>query len=290
MKTASPMLSSPLKWVGGKSKLRSRIIDLIPDGVECWGEVFAGAGWVTFGKPPHPVEYLNDKNGDLANLWRVLKWKPAELLEEVHKHLYCRETFLELRQERPDGSDEMARAVWLYLLIQMSFGADVSRTQSASFGFWNKSRGDLFLNKSLDQFAPAKERLRGVFVENLDFADVIRRYDQPRAFHFCDPPYLGTCGYAEGFTQDDHARLAETLNGIEGRFLVTVNDHPAIREMYAGKAILSCLEARGISRAPKAREAAPILLITNYEVEGASALADAAPPRRRPQVRFEFDG
>lgn len=264
MRPLQPTIDSPIKWVGGKSKSRAAIIDLLPADAECYVELFAGAAWVLFGKPVHPVEVINDANGDLVNLWRVLKWRPAELLERIHQHLYSREMFLELREERPDGKDEMARAVWLYLLIQMSFGADLSRIRSAAFGFRNKSPRDLFLNKSLEQFAPAFERLRGVFVEHADFAECVRRYDQPRSIFFADPPYLATSGYAEGFALADHERLAATLRGVAGRFLLTINDHPAVRDLYAGLHIVETTEARALARATEGRVAAPILIVANY--------------------------
>lgn len=259
-------LDSPLKWVGGKSRMRKQILALLPTDAEAYVEVFGGAGWVLFAKKPHPLEVLNDKNGDLVNLWRVLKWRNAELLESVHQHLYSRQMFMEMRDNKPTGPDEMERATWMYLMIQMAFGADLSRSQNAAFGFRNKSPRDLFLNKSLTQFAPAAERLRGVFVENLDFADLIRRYDQPRTIFFCDPPYLATCGYAEDFTRDDHARLADALRGIQGRFLLTVNDHPAIRDLYAGLNVRDTTEARAKARAQEGRKAAPTLIISNYDL------------------------
>jgi DNA adenine methylase len=259
-------IPSPIKWVGGKSRLRKTVNSYLPADAECYAEVFAGAGWVLFGKQPHPVEVLNDANGDLVNLWRVIKWRPAEMLEAVHQHLYSREMFYELRDSRPPDDDEMGRAVWLYLLIQMSFGADVSCTRSASFGYRNKSRGDLFLYKSLEQIQPAAERLRGVFVERLDCCDLIRRYDQKRTVFFCDPPYLDTCGYGVSFNREDHARLAASLKAIEGRFLLTVNDHPELREMYDGCYVREASESRAKSRATQGRKAAPILFISNYKL------------------------
>lgn len=260
------MLSSPIKWVGGKSKLRKKIIELLPADAECYAEVFAGAAWVLFGKEPHPVEVINDVNGDLVNLWRVLKWRPAELLEGVHQHLYSREMFAELRDTVPEAKDELARAVRTYLLVQMSFGGAMPGCTGGgfSFGFRNKSPRDLFLNKSLTQMEPAAERLRNVFVERCDCVDLIRRYDQPRTVFFCDPPYLQQAGYAEAFGLEDHQRLCKALRGIQGRFLLTVNDHPAIREMYAGLNICEAMEARALARASVGRQAAPILLISNY--------------------------
>lgn len=288
MQPSQPMLAPPIKRVGGKSRLRKQVIEYLPADAECYCEVFAGAGWVLFGKQPHPVEVLNDKDGDLVNLWRVLKWRNAELLEEVHKHLYSRDMFYELREQRPDGKDEIARAVWLYLLIQMSFGADVSNSGSASFGYRNKSPRDLFLYKSIDQFAPAKERLRGVFIENLDFQDLIQRYDQPRTIFYLDPPYLETCGYAVGFTEADHWRLATTLHNIEGRYLLTINDHPLIREMYKDAFLLEGVEPRGKSRAAEARQAAPILFISNYQLFQSQEQGSVA-QGTNPQVTFAFD-
>lgn len=267
MRRANPVLDSPIKWMGGKSNLRARVIEYLPADAECYAEVFAGAGWVLFGKAPHPVEVLNDAHGDLVNLWRVLKWRSAELLEGVHQNLYSRQMFYDLRVERPADHDEMGRAVWMYLLIQQSFGADLSRIQSSRFGFWNKSPRDLFLNKSLEQFGPAKERLRGVFIEQSDFDEVIRRYDQPQTIFYCDPPYLEQSGYAEKFSLDDHRRLSETLQGIAGRYLLTVNDHPAVRDLYAGQFIVEAEESRAISRETEGRQAAPILFIANYPLE-----------------------
>jgi DNA adenine methylase len=259
------LVDSPIKWVGGKSKLRSEVIRRLPKDAECYAEVFAGAGWVLFGKTPHPVEVLNDKNGELCNLYRVLKWRPAELLEEVQSLLYSREMFLDLRDNEPPAYDELSRAVRFYALIQMAFGAELSRSRNASFGFRNKSRGDLFLNKSIHQIFPAAERLSNVFVENLDFTDLLRRYDQPRTIFFCDPPYLDTEGYEEAFGLNDHEQLSSTLRGIEGRFLLTVNDHPCIREFYAGCRIEPYEEARAKARASEGRQAAACLFISNYD-------------------------
>ena len=262
------MLSSPLRWVGGKSRLRAEVIARFPCDTQCYAEVFAGAAWVLFGKEPHSTEVINDVNGDLVNLWRVLKWRPAELLETVEQSLYSREVFDELRSDPAPPShakDVMQRALPTYLLIQMAFGAEVSSVSSASFGYGKGKGHRLFACRARDHFPPAADRLQNVYIENLDFVDLIRRYDQPRTLFFCDPPYLGTRGYASEFTETDHERLASVLHRIQGRFLVTINDHPRIRELYADCHIEEAVEARSLARALTARKAAPILFISNYD-------------------------
>lgn len=65
-------LSSPFKWIGGKSRLRRHIINLLPKH-SCYLELFGGAGWVLFGKKPSPVEILNDIDQNLISFFRVVK-------------------------------------------------------------------------------------------------------------------------------------------------------------------------------------------------------------------------
>jgi len=65
-------VDSPLKWVGGKSRLRAEIVPLIP-AHRTYAEPFAGAAWVLFGKPQSPVEYLNDVDNELVNLYLVIR-------------------------------------------------------------------------------------------------------------------------------------------------------------------------------------------------------------------------
>ena len=74
-------------------------------------------------------------------------------------------------------------------------------------------------------------------VENKDFEKLIRQYDRPVSFFYCDPPYHATDGYyqnigEDGFTEKDHIRLRDTLLSMEGRFLLSYNDDAFVRELY----------------------------------------------------------
>ncbi len=82
----------------------------------------------------------------------------------------------------------------------------------------------------------AHERLDGVVFDNLDWADLIPRYDSTATLFYLDPPYIGgEADYGKGlFERGDFTRMAKTLAGIDGAFILSINDTPEIREIFAG--------------------------------------------------------
>ena len=79
------------------------------------------------------------------------------------------------------------------------------------------------------------ERLAGVTIERLPWSDFIRRYDRAEALIYLDPPYWGNeTDYGAGmFAREDFARMAGQLHGLKGSFLLSINDRPEIRELFA---------------------------------------------------------
>lgn len=73
----------------------------------------------------------------------------------------------------------------------------------------------------------------GVYMENRSFDEVIPRYDSMDTFFYCDPPYLQLSGYMYKFTMEHHLKLRELLSNMKGKFLLSINDHPMVREWYA---------------------------------------------------------
>lgn len=84
------------------------------------------------------------------------------------------------------------------------------------------------------QIDMASRRLQKVVIENKDFEKLIRQYDRPVSFFYCDPPYFATESYYKdvGFSEADHIRLRDTLVKCEGKFLVSYNDCPQIRKIW----------------------------------------------------------
>lgn len=127
-------------------------------------------------------------------------------------------------QEQVRGLTDIQRAARSLYLIRASFGTDRRTFATAPKGVRNISAS----------FPAVQERLRRVIIENLDFEHLIKTYDRENALFYCDPPYVETEKYYRArFQESDHKRLADALHNIKGRFLLSYNDCPQVRELYA---------------------------------------------------------
>jgi len=254
------MLNSPICWVGGKNYLRHRILPRFPQH-HCYVEVFGGAGWMLFGKDQaaSKVEIYNDLEGELVNLFRVIKTKPKLFLQAFELELVSREIFNCKKKADPTALTDVGRAARFYYLVKSAFGGRITGKPAFSCGPSRPS--NLNLHTLKDAILPIHERLQRVTIENLDFQALLNRYDRPETLFYADPPYWQvTCDYTIPFNWEDQLRLAETLRGIKGRAIVSLNDHPDIRKLYR-KFRIETIEA--VYRLPKVRRVKE-LLIFNY--------------------------
>lgn len=222
-------MNSFMSWVGGKKALRDEVIIRMPPFYEKYIEVFGGAGWVLFRKSPqNEVEVFNDFNSNLVNLYRCVRDNPAKLKYKLRYVLNSREdfrwiVFLHKKGLFPRFHD-YDRAAKFYQLIRYSYASSLDSFASQPHSIW----GDFPL---IDM---ASRRLQKVIIENQDFEVLIKHYDSPVSFFYCDPPYYATESYYKdvGFTKKDHVRLRDTLMECKGKFLVSYNDCPEIRELW----------------------------------------------------------
>ena len=255
-------INSFMAWVGGKKALRDEILARFPRNYKRYIEVFGGAGWVLFHKPPgNDFEVFNDFNGNLVNLYRCVREQPEALRDELWYMLNSRLDFeymkgmLHSQAVLPD----VRRAAYYYALIRYSYAAGTSTFGSQPHAMWN----------NFPLIESAAGRLQKVVIENKDCGKLIRQYDRPESFFYCDPPYYNADQYYEAVSADgfDHAGLADALLGIKGKFLLSYNDCPEIRELYDRPGIV----VEGISRLSNIAQRYengkqyPELLISNYD-------------------------
>ena len=253
-------MRSPLSgWIGGKSQLASRIIARIP-AHRCYVEAFAGAAWVLFKRPESEVEVLNDLNRDVVTLYRVVQHHIEEFVRYFKWMLVSRDEFDRMRRVDPETLTDVQRAARFFYLQKCCFGGRIVRP---TFGTATTRPPKLNLLRIEEDLSAAHLRLARTYVECLPYEQAISKYDSPDTFLFVDPPYWGCEDYygKEMFSRDDFIRLRDILAGIKGRFLLTLNDLPEVREIFGGFEIegqqLTYTVGKG---ATSARE----IFITNY--------------------------
>lgn len=237
------MVNSPIRWVGGKSRLRKTIIDVLPSNHTCYVGPFGGAAWVLLGKPPAQVEVLNDIDGELINFFRVIKTQPEAFIEAFDFTLVSRAEFEGLANQDPVTLTELERAYRFYYLIMAGWGGEFKyprfQTSITDGGHGNRLIGAL---KTLRQrIEPVYERLRTVIIENLDWEACIDRYDRPSTVMYIDPPYPDNgANYAHNMRDWAlHERLAERLASTACRWVLSSYDRPDIRDLFRDCTVLA---------------------------------------------------
>lgn len=251
------MLKPPICRVGGKSKLRKTIIEMIPEHI-CYVELFFGAGWVYFGKEQSKTEVINDIDKELINLFKIIKYHSPEVERLLEYEFSGRDIFEEYKNYNIEYLTEIHRAIRFLYLITQSFAG---KGKVYGYGTTKKPSQQIFYKETLNDI---RERLKNTYVENLSFEKIIDKYDREKTFFFCDPPYFETSGYDNKFGEEEHIILRDKLKGLSGKFLLTINDHDKVREWYQGFNIREVEVNYSVSKESKGRGKYKELIITNY--------------------------
>lgn len=217
-----------IPYFGGKSRLAKEIISRFPEH-KCYVEVFAGGASVFFTKEPSKIEVINDLDNDLVTLYRAVKHHPEELYRQFKFTLISRSEFNRKKKVNSETLTDIQRAA-RYLYLQKScFGG---RITGQSYGTATTSQPRLNLFNLQSTLEAAWERLARVNIECLDYKDLIKKYDRKHTLFFLDPPYWNIPGYKYDFCDRDFQDLQQILGSIKGKFLMTINDTPEIREIF----------------------------------------------------------
>lgn len=250
-----------MSWIGGKKSSRDIIIPRFPLWYEKYIEVFGGGGWILFGKPPNnDFEVFNDFNSNISNLFTCVRDRSTELIERLRYVLNCREDFDRINHIISEKAKigDVKRAAEFYQLIRYSYASGCDSFGGKPHSMWG----------NFPLIEQASRRLQKVVIENKDFEKLISAQDSEVSFFYCDPPYFSTESYYEnvGFTKSDHERLRDTLKNISGKFLVSYNDCPEIRELYSGFETYSYERLNNIRQRFDGGSMFRELLIANYDM------------------------
>lgn len=249
-----------IPWIGGKRRLARHIIPQFPDHT-CYVEPFAGGAAIFFLKGQAEVEVLNDINGELINLYRVVKHHLEEFINQFKWSLVSRQMFNWLKETPEETLTDIQRAARFYYLQKMAFGGKVA---NQTFGTATTSAPRLNLLRIEEELSSAHLRLSRTYIEHLPWDECIRRYDRPHSLFYLDPPYWGTEGYGVGFGLEQYQVMAELAKSIKGRMFISVNDIPEMRQAFAGLEMERLEISYTVGGAGRSKTVSGELLIRNF--------------------------
>ena len=252
-------MDSFIKWMGGKSRMCSKIISMIP-AHRTYIELFTGGSWVLFGKPKSQIEVINDIDNELINLYLTVRDNPEEFIKEFNNipisetlfNLFTREKGYTNSLDDQEGIPSVDQAIKTYFVLMNSFNGKLSEKPTFSVSNIKRAGSVKFYRTDWDM---VRDRLKEVTILNRDFRNVIGKYDSPESFFYLDPPYMcavdNTHYYRFTFTPEDHEDLMVYLSDIAGKFILSMDNKETVKELYKDFKI----EDAGNNE----------LLITNYE-------------------------
>ena len=244
-----------ISYIGGKARIGKWIVPQIPTDIETYVEGFSGMFWVFFNMdlskfPNLKTVVYNDYNRLNANL---MKWsKQYNVLHEALSHYPCQqvgvedtpttyeEKFNEYQREvfhsgvtiTDDNKFEVA-AKYVYVLTQIFSGSKPETSSYMDYKGKYRCKVLIFMDKLKDKkYRSHFDKI--TFVENMDFQEVIEKYDSEKTYFYVDPPYWKTENYYSNhdFDRNDHERLADSLKSISGKFSLSYYDFPLLRVWF----------------------------------------------------------
>ncbi len=252
-------------WLGGKRNLAKRICAII-DQVDhtTYAEPFVGMGGIFLRRrTPAKAEFINDKHREVYTLFRVLQEHYVAFLDMLRFQITTQANFNRLVEVDPDTLTDMQRAARFLYLQKCAFGGKVS---GRNFGIWSDRPARFNLTTLEPDLEALHTRLSGVTVTCLDFGAFIDRIDRPGALFYLDPPYWGNEGdYGrDQFSRERFAEMSDQLRGMKGRFLLSINDVPEIRALFAWARLQPVRTNYTVAKAGSV--AAAELLIANFNI------------------------
>lgn len=221
-------------------------------------------GGIFFRRTQKPkCEAINDINGELVNMFRMVERFPDYLADMLRFKIYSRAEFKRMLATPPLLLTELERAVRFIYIQKSAFGGKV---RNQAFGV-DLSRVRFNSERVIPQIQALHERLAGVYIECLPYQEFIKRYDQVDTLFYLDPPYWGSESFygKDFFSRTDFAELAKLLNVIKGKFIMSINDVPEIRAIFKGFYIKE-VNTRYTTGTQSGKQAAE-LLISNVDFD-----------------------
>lgn len=239
---------------GGKSKIKKKIIDLIPPH-KTFVEPFIGGGSVFFGREDRSdVEVINDKDPDIYHIYKDTQQLGDQLKTADFTGNKAKFERLKKQTKFKSNKDRLYRNIYLSI---NSFRSDRRQYNEYKHKEQKSKPGKTFRE------AGFQERLKGVKIFNQDYDKIIKKFDAPDTFFYLDPPYSRAESNKDyEFNSIDIEDLNKILRKLKGKFLLSYDDTPAARKVFKGFKIATIQTQYELGEGKK--KEVKELLISNY--------------------------
>lgn len=243
-----------LRYPGSKWRISEWIISHFPDH-KSYLEPFFGSGAVLFNKPASPIETINDLNGDVINLFKVIRDSPDELARLIYATPHCRDEYENAWEGHPENELEKARQFLIKSLQSFGFRCCkksgwkmdiIGRERAYAVQHWNDLPEIIML---------AASRLKQVQIENKEAISLIQKFNHPGVLIYADPPYLLSTRSGKQYdfemaSEQEHMDLLKVLKNHKGDVVISGYDNPLYNETLLGwdKAKIQSNAEKGLHR------------------------------------------
>lgn len=272
--TGRPILKSLIKMIGGKSKSRDLIYQYMPreESYQYFIEPFMGSCTVSMGMSPSPVEIVGDLNPYGINFYRFVRNDPWSLFEGVNRALkgLDKEKWLGIRDTLNDPYlKPLDKAVAYYIVNKASMNAvvrfNLKGECNSSYCGQTSARGWM----TWEWLWKVHKRVQDVSFLNSDWMTSMEVANDEDTFAYLDPPYYEVFTLYDKirFSKEDHWDMANYLTNFKGKFLLSLNDVPEVRDLYKDFYLYPIQIHYSVSQTASGRGFKSELLISNYSCD-----------------------
>ncbi|MDT2460384.1 DNA adenine methylase [Enterococcus avium] len=211
-----------LNYPGSKWRMADLIIENMPPH-KSYLEPFCGSCAVFMTKPKDVLETINDKDGRLVNLFRVMRQDPERLQYQIMHTLYSREEYLLSQEVSPEPVEDARR-----MMVRLWFGVGGKTVSIPGFRkniSWNGPYNTYEWNDMYNRIGIAAARLKDAQIESMDAVELIEQHNDSDTLIYCDPPYVSSSlvdkHYQYDFSIDEHRRLLHAIKKHEGPVMIS---------------------------------------------------------------------
>lgn len=230
----------PFGYYGAKQRLAAQIIETLPPH-NAWVEAFCGSAAITLAKHQVPIEVINDRDGNIVNLFQQLRNNHKALISAVALTPYARQEFINagVRKKKLTSLERARRFLAKTMMTVNGDAKGAGFSQSSSYARRGMEARVGRWHNLPDRLSEIAERLRGVRVESLDARRLLEMFlDRPATLIYLDPPYFVKRAHEYVIDANDidfHRELLELCCRAQCMILISGYDTPLYKKMLRAK-------------------------------------------------------